>query len=88
VQSRGITVGFSKADVEGVGYHVVNGAINTVKRDRPVISISCYHTFSELYGVSTFLMTELDDYVFEWHMENQIDWALFELSFFAYPNMV
>jgi FkbM family methyltransferase len=86
VQSHDRTVGLIKAHVEGVAHHVVNGAIKTLQRDRLVISISCYHSFTEMYHVSAFLMKELDNYVFEWHMENSITWAWFELSFFGYPK--
>jgi FkbM family methyltransferase len=43
------TVGFIKADVEGFEPEVILGAINTIKRDRPVISMSLYHNEELLF---------------------------------------
>jgi len=86
VQENNISLGFMKADVEGYGLKVIKGALKTIKEQRPIVSISSYHSFEELYGISTTLRRELTDYYFEWHMENMIDWALFEISFFAIPE--
>jgi FkbM family methyltransferase len=38
-----LTVGLIKADVEGVEMDVLKGAIETIQRDRPVITMSIYH---------------------------------------------
>jgi FkbM family methyltransferase len=37
------TVGFIKADTEGAEIDVILGGLETIKRDRPVISMSIYH---------------------------------------------
>jgi FkbM family methyltransferase len=85
VEGNNLTVGFMKADVEGHALSVVKGAAKTMLRDRPVFSFSCYHAFHEMYDVSRFLMNLLPNYHFEWHSENRVDWAFFELSFAGYP---
>jgi FkbM family methyltransferase len=86
VARHNLTVGFMKADIEGLAFAMVKGARQTMIRDRPIFSISCYHAFAEMYDVSMFLSDLLPNYVFEWHMENTVDWAFFELSFFGCPR--
>jgi FkbM family methyltransferase len=85
VEEREIALGFVKADVEGFGYELVKRAIKTFRRDRPIFSISSYHNMDEMYTMSEFLVSNLPHYHFEWHMENDIAHAWFELSFFGYP---
>jgi FkbM family methyltransferase len=81
-----LTIGFLKADIEGYALAMVRGARQTMVRDRPIFSISCYHTFHEMYDVSMFLYNLLPGYRFEWHMENDRDFAFFELSLFGCPK--
>jgi hypothetical protein len=86
VRRHNLTVGFMKADVEGFGLQVVRGAAETLVRDRPVLALSCYHDFSEMYNASIFLMNLLPNYHFEWHMENQWRNIFYELGLFGYPK--
>jgi FkbM family methyltransferase len=86
VQRNNLSMGFLKADVEGHALAVVKGAAGTITRDRPVFSFSLYHDFTEMYNVSVFLMDLLSDYYFEWHMENSVSMAFFELSLFGRPR--
>jgi hypothetical protein len=86
VEKNHLTLGFIKADVEGHGLEVVTGAAKSIARYRPVFSFSCYHAFTEMYNISMMLMDLLPNYHFEWHSENRIDWAFFELSFAGYPR--
>jgi FkbM family methyltransferase len=86
VNIHNLSVGFMKADTEGHAFAVVKGAAQTMVRDRPIFSLSVYHDFSEMYNVSTFLIDLLPDYYFEWHMENHVDWAFFEVSLFGRPR--
>lgn len=79
-------VGFLKVDVEGAGMKVIKGAINTIKQQRPVMSIAVYHNNEELFGIKPFLESQLRDYVFEFqflsfHLNN-----LTELTLFCYPK--
>jgi hypothetical protein len=86
VRTHNLSVGFMKADTEGDCLAVVKGAAETMVRDRPVFSFSVYHDFSEMYNVSIFLMDLLPDYYFEWHMENELYWAFYEVSLFGRPK--
>jgi FkbM family methyltransferase len=43
------TVGFMKADVEGLEPEVILGALETIRRDRPVISMAIYHNSEFVY---------------------------------------
>jgi hypothetical protein len=88
VQNNNLTVGFIKADVEGYGLKLAQGGIKILKRDRPIFSISTYHNFGELFEFSAFLLSQLPDYEFEWHMENPTPIWLFELSLFGYPKVI
>ena len=50
-----IPVGLIKADVEGMGCEMLAGAVELIKRDRPVLALSCYHTPEELFGQYEFI---------------------------------
>ena len=81
-----LTVGFIKADVEGHALEVLQGAVNTIKRDRPVISIAVYHG-REVATVPKFLK-ELGIYRLELRTETVKEWAwrsLGDLRIFAIP---
>ena len=43
-------VGLIKADVEGMGLDLLKGAIETIKRDKPVLSLCIYHNKEEFLG--------------------------------------
>jgi FkbM family methyltransferase len=86
VQKHNLTVGFLKADVEGHGASIVRGAAQTMMRNRPIFSLSSYHDFTEMYNMSTFLLELLPNYYFEWHMENTVTTAFFEISLFGRPR--
>lgn len=58
-------VGLIKADVEGMGLELLKGAINTIRRDRPVLSLAAYHSVDELLGQYEFLSSSLENYHFE-----------------------
>ena len=49
VKENGLKIGFIKTDVEGFEQQLLKGAINTIKRDKPVLSISIYHTFNDYF---------------------------------------
>lgn len=46
-----LQVGLIKADVEGMALPLIKGAVNTILRDRPVLSIAIYHNLEEFFGV-------------------------------------
>jgi FkbM family methyltransferase len=86
VQEHNLSVGFVKGDVEGNAAGIITGATVTMVRDRPVFSLLSYHDFSEMCNMSIFLIDLLPNYTFEWHMENTITMAFFEISLFGRPK--
>jgi hypothetical protein len=72
--------------VEGHGFAVVKGAVLTLARDRPIFSFASYHDFSEMYNLSTFLMSLLPNYYFEWRMEDGFPIYFFSLALFGRPR--
>jgi FkbM family methyltransferase len=55
---------FIKVDIEGNGFAFTKGAIDTIKRFRPVLSIAIYHNPQEFFEVKPFLEKSVEGYVF------------------------
>ncbi len=55
VKENGLKIGFIKTDVEGFEQQLLKGAINTIKRDKPVLSISIYHTFNDFFEIKPWI---------------------------------
>lgn len=55
---------FVKMDIEGAEYPALCGGIETIKRDRPILAISIYHSLEDYYRIPNYLMQELNDYKF------------------------
>ncbi|MCR4623659.1 MAG: FkbM family methyltransferase [Alphaproteobacteria bacterium] len=79
-------VGFIKVDVEGYGLKVIKGAIDTIKKQRPVLSLAVYHNREELFETKPFLEKNLRDYVFEFHLQRFDENDMNELILFCYPK--
>lgn len=50
-ECRGMNVGVIKMDIEGFEYNAVKGALETIRRDRPVLLISIYHTGKDFFEI-------------------------------------
>lgn len=48
-------IGWIKMDVEGAAYNAINGAINILKEDKPLLSIAIYHTPQEFFEIKPFI---------------------------------
>ncbi len=53
---------FIKMDIEGAEYPALCGGIETIKRDRPILAISIYHSLEDYYKIPNYLMGKLQDY--------------------------
>ena len=84
VEKYNIHLRYFKADVEGEGLKLLYGAIKTITKYRPVISIAVYHAFDEFFGIYEF-MKQFPNYMVEFHSENSYAGSLRELSIFYYP---
>jgi FkbM family methyltransferase len=82
---KSLRIGFIKADVEGMGLAVVKGALQTLQRDRPVLSLAVYHNASELFDAYALLKQQLSGYVFHLRLLNDVV-LLRELALIAYPK--
>jgi FkbM family methyltransferase len=54
-ECRDRNVGLIKMDVEGFEYYVVQGGLETIRRDRPVMIISVYHTGVDFFEIMPLL---------------------------------
>ena len=76
--------GVLKADIEGMGLNLVKGAEQTIRRDRPLLSLSIYHNADEFAGIYQLLKSWDIDYHFELKsFSPHVPWM--ELSLFGYP---
>lgn len=61
---------FIKIHVEGSELDVLKGAIKTIKKYRPIIAVTTYHTEDGLYKIPRYLISRLTDYRFYWRNHN------------------
>jgi FkbM family methyltransferase len=61
---------FIKIHVEGYELKVLKGAIKTIKKYRPIIAVTAYHTEDGLYKIPYYLMNRLTNYRFYWRNHN------------------
>lgn len=59
---NGRTCNFIKMDIEGAEYPALRGAMQTIKRDRPILAISIYHSLEDYFRIPNYLMEQLDHY--------------------------
>jgi FkbM family methyltransferase len=57
-------VGLIKMDVEGFEYNVIKGGLGTIRRDKPVLLISIYHTGKDFFEIMPMIRTCCPDYKF------------------------
>lgn len=53
---QNIKVDMIKMDIEGAEMHALTGAVNTIKRDMPLLAISIYHSAEDYYRIMQFIM--------------------------------
>lgn len=64
VTEHNIQPKFIKVDIEGAALDFVTGAKETLKKNRPVLSIAIYHNPKEFFEVKPFLEETLENYTF------------------------
>lgn len=77
-------VGMIKADVEGMGLDLLKGALETIRRDRPILSLCIYHNREELLGTYELLRQQNLPYKFQ-IKSLCLPWENTELVLLAFP---
>lgn len=65
VQENNIDVGFITVDVEGAELALLEGAINTIKSQKPILCISIYHKVSDYFDIIPWIANLNLGYEFE-----------------------
>lgn len=81
-------VGLIKMDIEGAAPFAINGAVETIKRDRPVLLIACYHTPKEFFEIKPFLESLDLNYKFMFRNLNLIDNFEHETTLICVPREI
>ena len=55
-------IGLIKADVEGMGLKLLRGAVEVIRKSRPVLALAAYHCPEELFGQVHFIMENFSGY--------------------------
>lgn len=53
---------YIKMDIEGAELPALRGGICLIKRERPILAISIYHSLEDFWKIPKYLMAELDNY--------------------------
>jgi FkbM family methyltransferase len=57
-------VTFIKMDIEGIELEALEGAAAIIRRERPVLAISCYHAQDHLWSIPSLINSLVSDYEF------------------------
>lgn len=68
-------VGLIKVDIEGFEQYFLQGAINTIRRDKPVLLLSIYHRGTDFFDIKPFL--ESMDLGYKFKIRQQFCGAIF-----------
>lgn len=69
VEENNLNVGFITIDVEGAEKDLLNGAINTIKTQKPMLTISIYHSVDDLFEIIPWVANLNLGYEFEVYKE-------------------
>lgn len=57
-------IGIIKMDIEGYEYYAIKGALETIKRDKPILLISIYHTGKDFFEIPSMIKECVPEYKF------------------------
>lgn len=80
-----VKIGFIKTDLEGMGLTMLRGAVETLRRDRPVLSLAIYHNKEEMLGTYAFLKSLQLGYRYRM-LQLSPPWEWHELCLLAWPE--
>ena len=87
VEKLHLTPGVIKADIEGNEYEMLKGAEKTIKKYRPIITVSVYHNYDNLFVVPDYVKS-FGNYSFAFRAGSAIARHMGEMVMFAYPNEI
>lgn len=79
-------VGLIKMDIEGAEYSAIKGGLETIKRDKPVLLISLYHTAKDFFEIPPMLKEIVPDYQFRF-VNIEVVNPFSEKILIAYPTL-
>lgn len=79
------TIGLIKMDIEGAEFSAINGGAETIKRDKPVLLISLYHTGKDFFEIPPLLKKLVPEYSMRF-VDLRLTHPFFEKVLIAYPN--
>jgi FkbM family methyltransferase len=59
-------IGLVKIDIEGFEYFAIRGGLETIKRDKPVLLISIYHTGKDFFEIPPMIKSCVPEYAFRY----------------------
>lgn len=88
VKENHLDVSFLKADLEGYGFKGLLGMADTIRKFRPVLSLSIYHSAEEFFEMKPLLdeITKNLDYTVELKQLRPYPDSILEATLFAYPR--
>lgn len=78
-------IGLIKADLEGMGMSMLRGALQTIKRDKPVLALSIYHNADKFLNTYPFLCSLGLDYEYK-ILSLCPPWENHELTLLGWPR--
>ena len=78
-------IGLIKLDVEGFEMNVISGALQTIRRFKPVLIISIYHKPEDFFKIKPFLQEKFPDYTFIIRKSNPF-WFTYDTLLMGYVN--
>ena len=55
MRENNIVPGVIKTDLEGFEMHFLRGALDTIKKYRPIMVLSIYHSADDFFGIKPFI---------------------------------
>jgi FkbM family methyltransferase len=83
IESKDKIVGLIKMDVEGFEYFVIQGGLETIKRDKPVMLIAIYHTGKDFFEILPMIKNAVPEYKFR-YIDNWPTRPVYEKIFVCY----
>ncbi|NDV69645.1 FkbM family methyltransferase [Dysgonomonas sp. 25] len=85
-ECRNKTIGLIKMDIEGAEFSAIKGGLETIKRDKPVLLISLYHTGKDFFEIPPLLKEAVPEYCFRF-VDLEILNPFTEKVLVAYPSI-